>query len=603
MKNIYKRHYNKEGYIDYDNKNKEINYQDVMTVTSLEKFCRRKNINNSNITKDLKNTFEYYGLDLNFISRRFCEDSKRDYMIPIISEDILALMIENSRNNKVKNKNEENLTKDEFIQHNEKIFKLIEKLQKKKKSEIKDSETYKKNAEMNQLLSMFTDRLNLFFNICISDTNVHESGDIIRSLIALLDKFLYNRAYKEVEVEELEQEHNMYMRQKEGSNYLLETLLKEYFLKSIESNIEILDFFKRENITIEEIKNGLNKISNINKEYGLENNDSENLKILHTCLTTKIDEKEYIGQYILKLEETEENIDGKNEEINYLKNEGRYILNNINTGYILGKEYVKYENLFIDLMFSVDKEIDKNSSFYEEYCNRWKNSELLKDEFMSFMFKKYPSMKRFYLKKDWKRFVEMLMKKTFLILLDEEIFFDEYGEFDIEVYFKYVREYKDSKNVKSRELKNTIENIKEKIDIYLEDLYCLETTMEMKAIKRLELMYEDQAEKDEKRIKMRKKLSKLNERIEELRDEIEKANKEVKKIVNNELQKKLKEKSKLEREIYKTKDLKNTIDLAVGKMFITSLYVDQYNLNNDTIDLEKYLNSLGKYNKLKKFYF
>ena len=38
-------------------------------------------------------------------------------------------------------------------------------------------------------------------------------------------------------------------------------------------------------------------------------------------------------------------------------------------------------------------------------------------------------------------------------------------------------------------------------------------------------------------------------------------------------------------------------------MFITSLYVDQYNLNNDTIDLEKYLNSLGKYNKLKKFYF
>lgn len=137
----------------------------------------------------------------------------------------------------------------------------------------------------------------------------------------------------------------------------------------------------------------------------------------------------------------------------------------------------------------------------------------------------------------------------------------------------------------------------------MEDLYCLETTMEMKAIKRLELMYEDQAEKDEKRIKMRKKLSKLNERIEELRDEIEKANKEVKKIVNNELQKKLKEKSKLEREIYKTKDLKNTIDLAVGKMFITSLYVDQYNLNNDTIDLEKYLNSLGKYNKLKKFYF
>ena len=305
MKNIYKRHYNKEGYIDYDNKNKKINYQDIMTVTSLEKFCRRKNINNSNITKDLKNTFEYYGLDLNFISRRFCEDSKRDYMIPIISEDILALMIENSRNNKVKNKNEENLTKDEFIQHNEKIFKLIEKLPRKIKSEIKYSETYKKNAEMNQLLSMFTDRLNLFFNICISDTNVHESGDIIRSLIALLDKFLYNRAYKEVEVEELEQEHNMYMRQKEGSNYLLETLLKEYFLKSIESNIEILDFFKRENITIEEIENGLNKISNINKEYGLENNDSENLKILHTCLTTKIDEKEYIEQYILKLEETE----------------------------------------------------------------------------------------------------------------------------------------------------------------------------------------------------------------------------------------------------------------------------------------------------------
>ena len=92
--------------------------------------------------------------------------------------------------------------------------------------------------------------------------------------------------------------------------------------------------------------------------------------------------------------------------------------------------------------------------------------------------------------------------------------------------------------------------------------------MEMKAIKRLELMYEDQAEKDEKRIKMRKKLSKLNERIEELRDEIEKANTEVKKIVNNELQKKLKEKSKLEREIYKTKDLKNTIDLAVGKCLL-----------------------------------
>jgi len=612
MKNMYKQHYHKDGYIKYYDKNKEIDYKDVMAVTSLEKFCRRNKINNSNITKDIKNTFEYYGLDLNFISRQFDEDSKRDYMIPIVSEDILALMVENSRNNKIKNKNEENLTKDEFIEHNEKIFKLVEKLPRGIKCKIKNTETYKKNLEMNQLLCMLTDRLNLFFNICISDTNVNESGDIMRSLIAFLDKFLYNRAYYEAQIEDLEYRYdtefdkktNINLRQRDGSNYLLETLLKKSFLESIEKNIEILDLFKMKNISIEEIKMRLEKISNINKEYGLENNDSQNLKILYECLITKMDEREYIKHYILKLEQGETIIAEKDEEINYLKNEGRYMLNNINTGYIIGQIYSRYEKVFIDLIFNVDKKRCEETSFYQAYCDNWKSSDLLKDEIIFGMFNKYPSMKQFHLKRDWKRFMEILMKKIYYILLDEDIFFNEYYEFDIEIYFKYVKEYKNlNHTVSIIELQNAIQDIREQIHAFLQGLYCSESLIENYAIKKLEIMYEEQAIKDENTVKKRKKLNKLNDKIEKLSVEIENANKEAKKLLESDLKKMLKQKYELERDIYKTKDLRNTIDLAVGKMFITSLYVDQYNLNNNIIDLEKYLNSIGKNNKSKKFYF
>lgn len=602
MKNMYKKHYHKDGYIKYYDKNNKIDYKEVLTVAGLEELCRRKNISNNNISRDIKNTFEYYGLNSDFILVDSYQDGKKYYMIPLVSEDILALMIENSRNNKMKNKNQENLTKDEFIEHNEKIFKLIEDLPRGIKNEIKNTETYKKNLEINQLLCMLTDRLNLFFNICISDTNVNEAGDIMRSLITLLDKFLYNRAYNEVEIEELEQELNMQIRKKEGSNYLLETLLKDYFLKSIEKNIEILDFIKRESISLEEIKKKLENIAEINKEYGLENSDSENLKILYTCLIAKMDERECIKRYMLKLKKLEENINKKNEEIDYLKNEGRYILNNIDNGYILGKEYVKYRNVFMDLIFSVDEKIKKNSNFYKEYCYNWENSELLKDEFIYLIFKKYPSMKRFYLKKDWKRFIEMLMRKTFLILLEEEIFLDEYGEFDIEIYSKYVKEYKELKYPKSIELENTIENIEDKINNFLEDLYTLPWTMDMKAIERLKLMYKNQVEKDQEAISNRKDLMRLNDKIKTIEEEIKKYKGETKELLKKDLEKELKKKINLEKKIYQIKDLRNTIDIALGKVFITSLYMDQYNLNNKTIGLEKYIDSIGKNNKLEKYY-
>ena len=315
-----------------------------------------------------------------------------------------------------------------------------------------------------------------------------------------------------------------------------------------------------------------------------------------------MDERECIKRYMLKLKKLEENINKKNEEIDYLKNEGRYILNNIDNGYILGKEYVKYRNVFMDLIFSVDEKIKKNSNFYKEYCYNWENSELLKDEFIYLIFKKYPSMKRFYLKKDWKRFIEMLMRKTFLILLEEEIFLDEYGEFDIEIYSKYVKEYKELKYPKSIELENTIENIEDKINNFLEDLYTLPWTMDMKAIERLKLMYKNQVEKDQEAISNRKDLMRLNDKIKTIEEEIKKYKGETKELLKKDLEKELKKKINLEKKIYQIKDLRNTIDIALGKVFITSLYMDQYNLNNKTIGLEKYIDSIGKNNKLEKYY-
>ena len=124
----------------------------------------------------------------------------------------------------------------------------------------------------------------------------------------------------------------------------------------------------------------------------------------------------------------------------------------------------------------------------------------------------------------------------------------------------------------------------------------------MKAIERLKLMYKNQVEKDQEAISNRKDLMRLNDKIKTIEEEIKKYKGETKELLKKDLEKELKKKINLEKKIYQIKDLRNTIDIALGKVFITSLYMDQYNLNNKTIGLEKYIDSIGKNNKLEKYY-
>ena len=110
MKKMYKDYYSNKGVIKY--KNKSVNYKDIL-VMSLEEFGKKNDIHKNNKTKDIRKVFEQYGLDFDFIINKEYDNNR--YEIPKLSQDILTLMIKNSKNNKFKNKEQENINMKDFI--------------------------------------------------------------------------------------------------------------------------------------------------------------------------------------------------------------------------------------------------------------------------------------------------------------------------------------------------------------------------------------------------------------------------------------------------------------------------------------------------------
>lgn len=597
MKLKYKEYYNdieSVSYINYTDKGK-FNYKDILTVKA-DEFYKKKYIKD-NKNSELEDIMEYYGLDLDFIVTEISKESKnKSYQIPIMSEDILALMIKNFKNNKIKNKKEENLTLDEFINYNNKLFKLIEELPSQLKNEIKNTETYIRNKEINQLLLMLLDRLNLFFNVYISNTDINEGGDQLRRLISYLDKFLYNYATHNLELKYLEKT-NKKMKPIGESNYLLETLLKESFLNGIKKNIEILNFFKTNEMDENEIKKELEEVSKLNKINKLHNYDSQNLEILYNSKKEKINIEEYIKQYKLELKKDQENILKKEKELDTFGKERKYFLNDMNNTHIIRTYLKKYKKYIIDNVFNASEEKSIKIGFDKAYKEAWIDSILYNDLFMENLFKMYPSYKKEILKHIWEERMVFFSKQLYIVLENKKIILENQNK-QIK-YFEYAKQYKDGLQENSNELIEIINELNEFIDGVLENMLLCEYEKDIMIMEELKSMYKLQEMKDKKSNSKRNKIKSLNKKIEKLEIDLKKAKEDNNKKQEEYLEK-IKEEDKnkikkLERELLKIKDLKNTLSLALGKMFISSLYLDRENMKKENIDLKNYLKYLDKH--------
>lgn len=597
MKLKYKEYYNdieSVSYINYTDKGK-FNYKDILTVKA-DEFYKKKYIKD-NKNSELEDIMEYYGLDLDFIVTEISKESKnKSYQIPIMSEDILALMIKNFKNNKIKNKKEENLTLDEFINYNNKLFKLIEELPPQLKNEIKNTETYIRNKEINQLLLMLLDRLNLFFNVYISNTDINEGGDQLRRLISYLDKFLYNYANHNLDLKCLEK-RNIKMKPIGESNYLLETLLKESFLNGIKKNIEILNFFKTNEMDENEIKKELEEVSKLNKINKLHNYDSQNLEILYNSKKEKINIEEYIKQYKLELQKDQENILKKEKELDTFGKERKYFLNDMNNTHIIRTYLKKYKKYIIDNVFNASEEKSIKIGFDKAYKEAWIDSILYNDLFMENLFKMYPSYKKEILKRIWEERMVFFSKHLYIVLENKKIILENQNK-QIK-YFEYAKQYKDGLQENSNELTEIINELNEFIDGVLENMLLCEYEKDIMIMEELKSMYKLQEMKDKKSNSKRNKIKSLNKKIEKLEIDLKKAKEDNNKKQEEYLEK-IKEEDKnkikkLERELLKIKDLKNTLSLALGKMFISSLYLDRENMKKENIDLKNYLKYLDKH--------
>ena len=591
MENRYEEYYNDVesiNYTLYTDCNK-IDYKDVLSL-NLEEFSRRNDIDPNNKTKDIKKVFEQYGLDLNFIVTEYSknkedEKGKQEYRIPKISEDILAVMIKNSKKNKIRRKKDENITINDFIEYNENIFELIEELPMSIKKEIKKDKIYEKNLEINELLYMLSERINLFLNIFVANQSIDSGVMKMKKLITYIDKLLYDYAYsKKINEENLKGEYRKYFekeekkREQNKDNYMLEVVFRKVFLNSIKKNIEVLDYLKTKEIPVEEIQNELNEIS---KNYKNENS----IQILYESKVCENNKEKYDK----KLLEENKNLNNKYNKIKKLAEKNKYFFNVISCKNVIKGVYENEKENILKVIFGFDKRSSYEEFLYN-YNEYWQDSILSQDKFVrdyvlscgySFNYSKSISVfEREKLIDEWNKFT---------CFLEDEII-SNLEEFNEEMYFKWV----DKKFNNEESKKEFILYLDEKVYAYIKDI----KENDQEVIDILKSMYKNINKKEEKRNDINRSIENIDKKIEKEKKELLKIKQEKNKkninIIESNI-KELKEKrNNLQTKLSNIRDLKNSVHNMFGKMIINVLYMDRDYMMNNKIDLKKYLHILNK---------
>lgn len=600
MKKMYKDYYSDKGVIKY--KNKAVNYKDIL-VMSLEEFGKKNDIPKNNKTKDIRKVFEQYGLDFDFIINKEHDNNK--YEIPKLSQDILALMIKNLKNNKLKNKEQENMNMKDFIEYNNKVFELIDDLPISLQNEIKREKIYEKNLEINQLLEMLSDRINLFLSIFVENQDIDSGVTKIKKLITYIDKLLYDYANSEkIKDENLKGIHSSYYKkQKRESNiqnYMLEVVFRKSFLNSIKRNIELLDYLEEKEIPLIKIQDKLNKIS---KKFPNENS-------IQVFFETEVLDVDY-NEYSKELLEEYKNICNRDQKIKQFSEQNKYFINDISCKNVIKGIYEEKKEDILKVIFSFDK-YEHEDIFLEEYNKYWQDSilnenKLIKDYVSKFGYdfdysESISKLERESLVNVWNDFIDFLEYEVILKL--EKYSLIEYSGYELDQLEKInMDNYLKWKNVYYIEEDNKrdfIEYLDKKVYSYIDNI----KEYNEDVLNILREKYNDISKRQKRRDKTIKQIRSINKKIEKEKKELS----QIKNIKNIEKRTQLRDiytsnKEELEerryeltRKLSNINDLKNSVYNMLGKMIINVLYIDRDYMKKNRVNLEEYIRTLDKNN-------
>lgn len=589
----YENQYHNYESINY--KSGDIDYKNILVTSTLQGFYKNKGLKMKELSLYTREALEKYGLNFNFLAKQSTIDSseqkeKKSYIIPKTAEDILALMIKSTKDSVVNDKtDEEKINIDDINIYNKNVFKYIEKLPKRVKNNIKLTDTYKMNKELQVLLNMLLDRVNLLLNVLISKSDVN-AGDQIKRLISYIDRLLYSYAENQIDLEIINEmqgsSDDRGLKNTNEGNYLLESIFKEEFLNSIQTNVEMLDYLKANDISCKKLKSDLKEVERLYKDSEIDKKksfESENIYILNDLyqlgIKDQIEREAYIQRYKEELERQQEEIDNWEKGLKSFKKEKKYFLNSYSIPEILKtKFYNNYKKDIVKKMITVDLlknylEIETN---YEK--ERFKSLyKMIDSKWMEIMVN-YSNI----------YFIEGLFGQYHFKLRKEII--NNYNPIIYKMEDKIFRIFYDSNFIKFTQENLSEEGI-ERINKYIIDeldkeiIPCIDSLQDVyneKVIAQLKEMYKEQDKRDEKFNYTKDKLVQLEDTIKELEDMEQNKNK--------------KKRTEIKNELLKVNSLKSATSVVIGKMFITALYKDKDFMNKEELDLKEFLKELDENN-------
>lgn len=594
----YENQYHNYESINY--KSGDIDYKNILVTSTLQDFYKNKGLKMKELSLYTREALGKYGLNFNFLAKQSTIDSseqkeKKSYIIPKTAEDILALMIKSTKDSVVNDKtDEEKINIDDINIYNKNIFKYIEKLPKRVKNNIKLTDTYKMNKELQVLLNMLLDRVNLLLNILLSKSDIN-AGDQIKRLISYIDRFLYSYAEKQIDLEIINEmqgsSDDRGLKNPNEGNYLLESIFKEEFLNSIQTNVEMLDYLKTNDISSKKLKSDLKEVEKLYKDNEIDKKksfESENIYILNDLyqlgIKDQIEREAYIQRYKEELERQQEEIENWEKGLKSFKKEKKYFFNPYNIPEILKIEfYNKYVDEIVEAIISQDflenyikiriddekhgtKNLDKK---FNKIWNAMLNMRFGKIDFLENIFGNYPLELRISLIHSYARLIFIMQRKLLEILYNEG-------------FFKAIEFYgtKGMSNIRTFFRLELNKSIMPFID-GLQDVY------NEKTIEKLKEMYNEQDKKDKKFNTIKQKFEEINDKIKKL--EVQESDKEK----NTENKNK---RTEIKNELLKVNSLKSATSVVIGKMFITALYKDKDFMNKEELDLKEFLKELDENN-------
>lgn len=436
---------------------------------------------------------------------------------------------------------------------------------------------------------MLLDRVNLLLNVLISKSDVN-AGDQIKRLISYIDRLLYSYAENQIDLEIINEmqgsSDDRGLKNTNEGNYLLESIFKEEFLNSIQTNVEMLDYLKANDISCKKLKSDLKEVERLYKDSEIDKKksfESENIYILNDLyqlgIKDQIEREAYIQRYKEELERQQEEIDNWEKGLKSFKKEKKYFLNSYSIPEILKtKFYNNYKKDIVKKMITVDLlknylEIETN---YEK--ERFKSLyKMIDSKWMEIMVN-YSNI----------YFIEGLFGQYHFKLRKEII--NNYNPIIYKMEDKIFRIFYDSNFIKFTQENLSEEGI-ERINKYIIDeldkeiIPCIDSLQDVyneKVIAQLKEMYKEQDKRDEKFNYTKDKLVQLEDTIKELEDMEQNKNK--------------KKRTEIKNELLKVNSLKSATSVVIGKMFITALYKDKDFMNKEELDLKEFLKELDENN-------